>query len=301
MIVKPIAVFVNGFRVDVNREIPSREEGYFETMRGMNGTIPLLKSHLERANRSASYTGISLPRDCNSDTISRCVRSLGADLNTRVRLTITSENWLLHVYPYPVTNSAFRLKVSTVVRHNTDASELFTKLSKRDHYERASREATENGFDDALMLTLDGFVSETTIANVIWLRNGVLFCPSPACWPLQGIGIETLGKILESLLGEGELLHNPTSARSVIKSKMKPSEGEILSNSNSERAVIQPKTSLLQGEFLLEELLCAERVWVVNALRGPVPVSQIDETVFRYDDPSDDKLVQQFQQYLKSQ
>lgn len=307
MIVKPIAVFENDYRVDVNREIPFREEGYFETMCGMNGTIPLLKAHLERAGRSASYTGIPLPQNCNSDTILRCVRSLEASLegtalgsSTRIRLTITNENWLLHVYPYPVGKTTFRLKVSSVFRQKTPAEELFTKISKRDHYERAAREATENGFDDALMLTLDGFVSETTIANVIWLRNGVLFCPSPACMSLQGIGIETLGKIPESLLREVEFLHNATSARSTIKSKMTHSEGSLLSDSMSVRTAIPPKISLSEGEFLLEELLCAERVWIVNALRGPLPVSQIDDTSFEYEDPAKDQLVQQFQQYLKS-
>ncbi|MBN1827469.1 MAG: branched-chain amino acid transaminase [Candidatus Eisenbacteria bacterium] len=51
----------------------------------------------------------------------------------------------------------------------------------------AKSEARENGFDDALMLTADGHVSEASAANLFLARNGALHTPPSADEILEGI------------------------------------------------------------------------------------------------------------------
>ena len=44
----------------------------------------------------------------------------------------------------------------------------------------------KEGYDDALMLDLDGTVAECTGANIFLVQNGVIHTPTPACF-LNGI------------------------------------------------------------------------------------------------------------------
>jgi len=55
------------------------------------------------------------------------------------------------------------------------------------NYILAAREAQQRGADDALMLTVDGYVSETTAANLFWVDAGTIFTPSDDCDLLPGI------------------------------------------------------------------------------------------------------------------
>ena len=49
-----------------------------------------------------------------------------------------------------------------------------------------TREARAAGADDALFLTIDGFLSEATTSNVFLVRRGELATPSLACAILPG-------------------------------------------------------------------------------------------------------------------
>jgi branched-chain amino acid aminotransferase len=48
-------------------------------------------------------------------------------------------------------------------------------------------EAQLNGFDEAILLTDDGHVSETSVANIIVMRDGVAAVPPASCNALEGI------------------------------------------------------------------------------------------------------------------
>ena len=73
------------------------------------------------------------------------------------------------------------------------------KWSNGINYILAAREAMEQGADDALMLTRDGFVSETTIANIFWKSGGNVYTPSEACDLLPGITRHLLIDFLKEL------------------------------------------------------------------------------------------------------
>ena len=62
------------------------------------------------------------------------------------------------------------------------------------NYILAAAEAQRRGADDALMLTVDGHLSETTVANLFWEESGTVYTPSAECDLLPGI---TRGILLE--------------------------------------------------------------------------------------------------------
>jgi len=61
------------------------------------------------------------------------------------------------------------------------------KLSNMLHYRSAFREAIKQNYDDALMLTLDGYIAETSIANLFWVSGNRVRTPSKDCSILPGV------------------------------------------------------------------------------------------------------------------
>jgi branched-chain amino acid aminotransferase len=74
-----------------------------------------------------------------------------------------------------------RVKTSSFTRHHVNASLVRAKASG--YYINsilANSEATADGYDEALLLDTDGYVSEGSGENVFMVRNGVLYTPDVA-------------------------------------------------------------------------------------------------------------------------
>ena len=74
-----------------------------------------------------------------------------------------------------------RVKTSSLSRHHVNVSMVRAKASG--YYINsilANREVTRNGYDEALLLDTDGYVSEGAGENVFIVRNGVLYTPDLA-------------------------------------------------------------------------------------------------------------------------
>ena len=65
----------------------------------------------------------------------------------------------------------------------------------------AKSEAIENGFDEGIMLTSDGFVSEGTGENLFLVVDGELVTPASYCSILMGITRDTVIKLARNELG----------------------------------------------------------------------------------------------------
>ena len=239
----------------LNQNLP---EAYFETMRLEGNRIPLIHQHFSRLSRGEQVTGVPVPDDLTEHTVLNLLNFPEAKQNLtskvspvyRVRLTVYGPNdaslhdderirWSLTKTPLFNSGSPFRLCVSSIARVETSLLVLTAKTGRRNHYTEALKEALELGFDDALMLSDKGFVSETTIANLFWYSGDSFHCPEPECFPLEGIGLRAFANAL--------------------------SGQEIKLNTVA---------------YTLDELLQAEAVWMINALRGPVPVASINQHRF---------------------
>ncbi|MDI2131980.1 branched-chain amino acid transaminase [Yinghuangia seranimata] len=56
----------------------------------------------------------------------------------------------------------------------------------------AKAEALAAGYDEAVLLNAEGYVSECTGANLFMVRDGVLFTPPPAAGALRGLTMDTV-------------------------------------------------------------------------------------------------------------
>ncbi len=65
----------------------------------------------------------------------------------------------------------------------------------------AKTEANLNGYDEAIMLTHDGHVSEGSGENIVVIRNNKLITPSPSDNVLEGISLETVLGLAQAELG----------------------------------------------------------------------------------------------------
>jgi branched-chain amino acid aminotransferase len=65
----------------------------------------------------------------------------------------------------------------------------------------AKTEAMEQGFDEAIFLTQDGFIAEGSAENIFLVRHGKLITPDPASDILEGITREVLIELCREELG----------------------------------------------------------------------------------------------------
>ncbi len=79
------------------------------------------------------------------------------------------------------------LVTSSYRRIPTNALPSTVKWSNGLNYILAARQACDHQADDTLMLTQDGYVSETTIANIFWKEGETVKTPSVDCDLLPGI------------------------------------------------------------------------------------------------------------------
>ena len=96
-------------------------------------------------------------------------------------------------------NKGIRVKTSSFTRHHVNVSLVRAKASG--YYINsilANQEVTTNGYDEALLLDTDGYVSEGSGENVFIVRNGILFTPDLASC-LDGITRDSIITIAKDL------------------------------------------------------------------------------------------------------
>ena len=84
------------------------------------------------------------------------------------------------------------IKTSSYTRHHVNIS--MCKAKANGHYINsmlAFQEASDHGYDEALMLDIDGFVAEGSAENIFIVRDGVIYTPDRTS-ALEGITRETI-------------------------------------------------------------------------------------------------------------
>lgn len=169
--------------------------GFFETVLCLNSKPVLLNEHLARLLRSCNEFSISVP---DADELRRAVAAFcSSDVERKIsvlKLTVLKaggSSSLIHLslgnyrYMKQELKEGFKLAVAGVRR---DGEPLLArhKSTHRLELELLRSNAVSRGFHDALLVDREGFVLETTRANVFVFRNGKWLTPPKSLGFLAG-------------------------------------------------------------------------------------------------------------------
>lgn len=222
----PGHVWVNGRIVSAETPVLSAfdrgfqlGDGIFETLRARAGRPTELAEHVARLERSAAGLAMTLPDHLERrlavaiDDLLAVERLAGPDGDASVRITVSRGAFMgrgllppdehpsptIVVQAWPVlAPPAAHLEVglhlvASSVRRDPENPLSALKTTSRADYVYARIEARAAGADDALFLTIDGYLSEATSANLFLVRATPgageapeLATPSLACAILPG-------------------------------------------------------------------------------------------------------------------
>jgi para-aminobenzoate synthetase/4-amino-4-deoxychorismate lyase len=150
-----------------------------ETMRFAPGEgIPLLGLHIERLSGSAGYWGIPL----DPGTVGEALSAIEAPTELRVRLTLHRDGGVeVSATPMPVWDEPVPLTVSTVRVDPSDPL-WYHKTDDRARYPGGDDE------EEALLVNLDGEVTETNRSNLMAHLDGRWVTPPVSAGLLPGVG-----------------------------------------------------------------------------------------------------------------
>jgi branched-chain amino acid aminotransferase len=93
-----------------------------------------------------------------------------------------------------------RVKTSSYTRHHVNITMTQAKaVSNYTNSILANLEATEDGYDEAMLLDASGFVSEGAGENLFVIKNGVVYTPDLSAGALNGITRNTVFSICQDL------------------------------------------------------------------------------------------------------
>jgi branched-chain amino acid aminotransferase len=178
----------------------------FEGERAYEGNIFKLRAHTERLINSGRLLGFEIPFSadqidgaCNavleannlSDAYVRPVAWRGSE-----QLAVSAQQTKIHLavacWPWPNLFGADRMKgvrlgLAEWRRPHPQTAPTASKAAGLYMIGTLAKHAAEAaGFEDALMLTWDGYVGEATGANIFFVMDGKLHTPVPDCF-LDGI------------------------------------------------------------------------------------------------------------------
>ena len=193
-----ISVFDHGFLYG---------DGVFETLRAYQGRLFQVSSHIARLRGSCERIGLPLPmpevrwpellaetlrRNDLSDasiriTISRGEGEIGLDPALCPRPTVVIMARPFRPYSPKIRESGVHLAFVNVRRNPISAQSPEIKSLSFLNNILAKHEATRTGCFDALMLNIDGFLTECTTSNIFFVHKGQLCTPAVECGILRGV------------------------------------------------------------------------------------------------------------------
>ncbi|MFH0933189.1 MAG: aminotransferase class IV [Nitrospirota bacterium] len=220
-------VYVNGKLVPAKEAVISvfdhgflYGDGIYETMRVYDGVTFMLAEHLRRLYRSASLIGLTIPLDMDSLrtsiydtlianslrnafvrlTVSRGYGPIGLDPDLCPEPTIVIITQEMKDYPKSFYEKGINLIIPETRRNFREAINPQIKSLNFLNNILAKIEAKKRGAYDAVMLNVYGKLTEGTISNVFFSKDGILCTPSLECGILDGI---TRGIVIDLALRDG--------------------------------------------------------------------------------------------------
>ena len=255
--------FANGVLVNTNTDPDSAHkcisindralqygDGVFETLRIVNGRIPMWEYHKQRLQNAQDVMVLPLD-DFFSGWESFIAKHLSGIENACAKLIVSRGegprgykipsqaqlNWWLSITDLPnlETKDACRL---TLCRHTLSRQPALAglkHLNRLDQVMARSEWCEQDNFDEGIMFNLDGDVVEGTMSNIFWLKNDLIFTPD-----LSQEGVDGCVR------------------RWVI-------------NQQGHKSAV-----IIEKDAKLDQLLTADGVFITNSLMGIRKVTEID-------------------------
>ena len=206
-------------------------DGIFEGIRIYNGRIFKEAEHVRRFFESARAIRLDLPlskegvRDAMHDALrangingdgyirlvaTRGVGSLGLSIHHTACPSIIVIADKIALYPPEVYERGLHFKFSSLSRNHPNTTSPRVKSLTYLNNIMAKAEAKEAGADEAIMLTVDGYVSECTGDNIFLVRDGELYTPPTSMGILEGI---TRNLVIELARKRGITVHEKLMIR----------------------------------------------------------------------------------------
>jgi branched-chain amino acid aminotransferase len=182
-------------------------DGIFEGLRFYHGKTFMLEAHLERLAMSARAIGLELPYDQRQITaaIEQLIEQYPGDAGY-LRLVVTRGEGSLGIDPrkcgrpslfiiadelsvMDVSDSSQGIKLHVAQTRRLPVECLDPKIKSLNYLNNilARIEANQAGMDEALMLNLDGYVSEGCVDNIFIIVDGILKTPPLGDGLLAGV------------------------------------------------------------------------------------------------------------------
>lgn len=207
-------------------------DGLFETLKVVDGNIPLKEYHFGRLFAGLKILKFSVPSSFTIESAEAEIKELclrnNCEKSARVRLSVSRGSgglydcdnkfsYLIECWPLAQSGLNENGLIIDIFPDARKSIDVFANLKSANYlpYVMAAVWAKENKLNDALILNSNQRICDSTIANVFWARNDIIFTPplSEGCvagimrkkilsLPIQNPGFN----VKESVLSESELL-----------------------------------------------------------------------------------------------
>ncbi len=175
-------------------------DGFFETIRFEDRKACFLEYHIERmefALKDLLIDNIDILQ--NIPKIVEQTISLNPLDNGLLRITITRNSESMGYLPKDINNASIVVTIRDLPTSNSlDAIDLYVssfaycgvnkyKSLNAKPYILSKIEAVKNSCLDGLLINKDGYVCETSSANIFWFKNGKLYTPCLSLGIVSGI------------------------------------------------------------------------------------------------------------------
>lgn len=160
--------------------------GAFETIL-VNEKPVFLEEHIQRLNNGLSTLGVN--KIITKEEVSSAIEKLPCK-NCVVKIMVSEKNTIITTrevtYKHSDYQQGFSLGISEV-RRNAHSNLTYVKSFNYVENIIERDKIISKGYNEALFLNTEGFISEGAVSNIFFIENGVIFTPKIKCGLLPGI------------------------------------------------------------------------------------------------------------------
>lgn len=160
--------------------------GAFETILVKEKPV-LLEEHIQRLNRGLSTLGVN--KIITAEEVCTAIESLHCR-NAVLKIMVSEKNTIITTrevaYKPNDYEQGFSLGLSDVQR-NAHSNLTYVKSFNYAENIIEREKIISRGYNEALFLNTEGFISEGAVSNIFFIENGIIFTPKIKCGLLPGI------------------------------------------------------------------------------------------------------------------